>query len=98
MDTKEASKYLFGISDSTLFKKAQAGLIPPTPHKKFRRVDLDAYIAGGTNRGQRNEVSQMMCQVCAKSLAKLSQNLLKSANESFLLYVDIFNFTQIGLL
>lgn len=52
MDTKEASKYL-GISDSTLFKKAQAGLIPRTPHKKFRRVDLDAYIAGGTNRGKR---------------------------------------------
>jgi predicted DNA-binding transcriptional regulator AlpA len=51
MDTKAASKYL-GISDSTLYKKAQAGLIPRTPDTKFRRVDLDAYLAGSKRSGK----------------------------------------------
>jgi hypothetical protein len=47
----------------------------------------------GTRKvGSENEVSQVMCQVCAKSLAKLSQNLLKSANESFLSDIDIYKF------
>lgn len=46
MDTKVAARYL-GVSVSKMYKLAEAGQIPRTPHKKFRKVDLDNYLKGG---------------------------------------------------
>lgn len=45
MNTKEASKYL-GVSVSQVYKLAAGGRIPRTPHKKFRKTDLDAFLSG----------------------------------------------------
>ncbi len=42
MDTKTAANYL-RRSTSWLYGKAQDGVIPRTPDKRFRREDLDAY-------------------------------------------------------
>lgn len=49
MSTREAAKYL-AVSTSKLYKKAEAGLIFRTPDKKFRKVDLDTYLASGGKR------------------------------------------------
>ena len=51
MDTQQAAKYV-GRSVSWLYKRAESGEIPRTPHKRFRKVDLDAFLAGRERKGK----------------------------------------------
>ncbi len=53
MDTKTAAKYL-GVSTSKVYKLAESGVIPRTPNKRYRRVDLDTYLAGGLDQKKRS--------------------------------------------
>ncbi|HEY3294017.1 MAG TPA: helix-turn-helix domain-containing protein [bacterium] len=56
MNTEQAAKYL-GMSKWTLYDKARLGDIPRTRNKKFRKVDLDAYLQSSEKKGRRGRRS-----------------------------------------